>query len=146
MNGSKSANKLSWLKGSLIALGVVVGITFVFGAGFFVGRQSASPLRLPLGLEHRGSLKGHGAIGAIQSIGDQRITIRLRDGTIQVVLVDNETRLEKNFQRVSLADFKIDDQVVVLGSPNADGEIKAHLVGIIPPTFRGLRSFPTPSD
>lgn len=137
-----SAKQKSWLKNILVALGVALAMVLVFGAGFYVGRQSQFPLRAsgnPAQAINRG---GHGAIGTIQSIDGQRITIQTRDGKTQVVVVDSETRLEKQFQKASLIDFKIDDQVVAIGSPNAEGEIKARLVGIVDSAFRLPRRIP----
>ena len=43
MNGLGSAKKSVWLKSSLVALGAVLILAFVFGAGFFAGRLSAFP-------------------------------------------------------------------------------------------------------
>ncbi len=146
MSSSVSANKSRWLKSGLIALGAILVLAFVFGAGFYAGRASAFPLGAFPNLPRGGNRSGHGAIGAIQSIDGPKITIKMRDGKTQIILVDSDTRLEKNFLKVGLADFKVSDQIIVIGSPNSDGEIKARLVGIVDPSFRPPRASPTSND
>ena len=146
MSVSNSAKKMGWLKNVLVALGVALAIVLVFGAGFVVGRQSASPFRAFPNSAQARNRSGHGAIGTIQSIEGQKITIQIRDGKTQVILVDENTRLEKKFQKASLADFKVNDQVVAIGSPNAEGEIHARLVGIVDPSFRPPRPSPNLND
>jgi hypothetical protein len=146
MSVLNSAKKVSRLKSVLVALGAALAIVLVFGVGFFVGRQSTFPLRAFPNSAQARNRSGHGAIGTIQSIDGQRITIQTRDGKIQVVRMDENTRLEKKFQKASLADFKINDQVVAIGSPNAEGEIQARLVGIVDPSFRPPRPSPNWND
>ncbi len=128
------ANK--WLRYGLIALGGLFVLTLVFGAGFVAGRWSASPFRaLPLTARRDLTFKsGHGAIGMIRAIEGQKITIQSRDGKLETVLVSNDTQFDKNFKKISYSDLKINDPIVVIGSPNEDGEIDARLVGLIDPT------------
>jgi hypothetical protein len=146
MSVSNSANQVRWLKSVLVALGIGLAIVFVFGAGFVVGRQSASPFRPFQNSSRAENHSGHGAIGTIQSIDGQRMTIQTRDGKTRVILVDETTRLEKKFQKAALTDFKINDQVIAIGSPNANGEIQARLVGIVDSSFRLPRPSPGSND
>jgi|GEM_PF-967031 len=146
MSVSNSAKKIRWLKSVLVALGVALALVLVFGAGFAVGRQSAFPKRTIADSARTENRTGHGAIGTIQSLEGQRITILTRDGKTQVILVDEDTRLEKKFQKARLTDFQVNDQVVAIGSPNAEGEIKARLVGIVDSSFRLPRPSPGLND
>lgn len=140
-----------WLRISLTALSGLIAVAVVFGAGFFAGRWSASPLGF-FGLFTRAPREftvrtGHGAIGTIQSIEGQRITIQSRDGKLATILVSSETRFDKNFEKIPFTDLKMNDQIVVIGSPNDSGEIKARLIGLVDLSkFRfPARTFPAPS-
>ncbi len=133
------ANK--WLRRGLLALSGLFVLTLVFGAGFAAGRWSTSPFSAagPIFRVTRSiaSKSGHGAIGMIQSIDGQKITIQTRDGKLETILVNDDTRFDKNFEKISFSDIKVSDQIVVIGSPNEEGEIKAKLIGLVDPsTFR----------
>ncbi len=137
----ESLAKTKWLRYSLITLAGMLVLTLVFGAGFAAGRWSVSPLLLVGSLSQAPRMvafkTGHGAFGAIQTIEGQRITVQSRDGKLQTILVDNDTRFDKDFKQISFTDLKVNDQIVVIGSPNADGEINARLIGLVDPsTFR----------
>ena len=142
MSVSSPAKRTNWLIISLVAVGVLVAAGTVFAAGFFVGRSSANAASFN-NLSRGVNRGGHGAIGAIQSVVDQKIILSMRGGKTQVILISTETRLEKNYQKIGLTDFKINDQVIVIGSPNSEGEINARLVGVIDSSFRPPRAFPT---
>lgn len=146
MSGSNPAKNIAWLRTVLVALGVALFIVLIFGAGFYVGRQSAIGFRPGINSVQVRSRGGHGAIGMIQSIEGQKIIIQSRDGKTQVIRVDENTRLEKKFQKASLADFKINEQVVAIGSPNSEGEIQARLVGVVDQPFRPPRSILNEND
>lgn len=140
-----------WLRYSLIALSGLIAVAVVFGAGFAAGRWSASPFEV-FGLFTRTPREftirsGHGAIGTIQSIEGQRITIQSRDGKLATIIVVNDTRFDKDFKQISFTDLKLNDTIVVIGSPNDSGEINARLIGLVnPSTFRfPPRNFPAPT-
>ncbi len=137
-----------WLRRGLIATGAALAIMCVFGAGFVAGRWNASPVGGPFAPPVRGLffLRGHGAIGVIQEINDQTITLQTRDGKTQTILIDNNTRFDKNFRKISLGDLQVGDQILVIGSPSADGQINARLVGVMDPSSRPFpwRNFPPP--
>lgn len=139
-----------WPRISLIALCGLIAVAVVFGAGFIAGRWSASPFGL-FGVFTRAPREftvrtGHGAIGTIQSIEGQRITIQSRDGKLATILVSSETRFDKNFEKIPFSDLKMNDQIVVIGSPNDSDEIKARLIGLVDPSkFRfPVRTVPAP--
>jgi hypothetical protein len=77
----------------------------------------------------------------------QRITVQSRDGKFATILVNSDTKFDKNFDKILFADLKLNDQVIVIGSPNESGEINARLIGLIDPsTFRfPIRTVPLPT-
>lgn len=145
--GSIFANK--WLRYGLIGLGSLTLAVLVFAAGFAAGRWSASSFGPFARVQQRefNFRSGHGAIGMIQTIDGQKITIQSRDGKLETILVNNDTKFDKNFQQISFSDLKLNDTIVVIGSPNDEGEINARLVGLVDPgTFRlPGKNFPQPT-
>ncbi len=140
-----------WLRFSLIGLSGLAVLVLVFGAGFAVGRWNASPFGF-FGVSTRAPREftirtGHGAIGMIQAIEGQRITIQSRDGKLATILVNNDTKFDKNLEKILFTDLKPNDQIIVIGSPNEDGEINARLIGLVDPsTFRfPFRTMPLPT-
>lgn len=140
-------NTSQWQRYALLALLGACVLGTVFGAGFFVGRWSArrdlsgaSPLRrfIPVGR--------HGAIGTVVQIEGTTITIQSRDGATQSILTDSQTRIERGATKtvkLTLDDLKVRDQIIVVGTPNAQGQIKANLIRVLPmpvltPTPTGL--------
>jgi hypothetical protein len=75
---------------------------------------------------------GHGAVGAIKNIDSQNqiVTLQLRDGTTQVVLVNKDTRIEKSGARITLSDLKVGDRITVIGSPDNQGRITARWIRV----------------
>jgi hypothetical protein len=121
-----------WLRFSLILVGFVLALGIVFGAGIFVGRASGRvdglrPVRW-FALFFNGA---HGAVGRVEKIEGQTVTLVLRDGSSQTVLVDQETRIEKSRQRITTGDLHQGDAVQVIGSPDNSGRIKARWVRVM---------------
>lgn len=138
-----------------IAVGAVIAIALAgggFAAGMTVGRggtseTSASPS--PSGAAGRGALTGRlgGAQGAtgvlggqattgrILSVNDGSITIEVRQGgaqgaaptvTSQIVLVGSSTRIVKTVETdIKLSDLKANDQVTIIGTTDASGNVSA---------------------
>lgn len=123
-----------WLRTGILVVGAVLILCVVFGAGVFVGRWSvyttdARPLIRPRrGLFFSGA---HGAIGTLQNVEGQTIGVRLRDGTLQPIVVDNQTRIERNRKKIVLTDLKTGDSIQVIGTPDAQGQIHAKWIRVL---------------
>jgi preprotein translocase subunit YajC len=135
----------------LLGLGGLLVLCIVLGAGILLGRFSvprqqrvATLLRSPLSI-----VSGHGAIGTLQSVSGQTLAIELRNGTTQTVLIDKNTRIERNREKITLSDLKQGDWVTVIGSPNDQSQIVAKWVRVLSPAETepaGKRRTPTPSE
>jgi hypothetical protein len=130
-----------WLWNGLIVLGGLLILGGVFSAGFLAGRWSVHNRTGENWV--RGLLFGgaHGATGVIEAIQGQTLTLKLHDDTTQTVLIDKNTRVER-IKRATLGDLKIGDRVLVVGAPDAQGQIKARLIRVLDlrvptPTPRG---------
>ena len=137
------------LKKVIISLGVFAVVILIFGAGVFVGgakarfsykwaesyhRNFAGPREGFMGnLQERIPMPGdfvgsHGTFGQIIKINDSDFVIQ---GKVEkVVLIGNDTVIENGMERVSKDKLAVGDSVVVIGSPNNQGEIEAKLIRI----------------
>ena len=121
-----------WLRFGFIVASSVLALGIVFGAGIFVGRANGRldgprPVRW-FALFSNGA---HGAIGQVEKIEGQTVTLVLRDGSFQTVLLDKETRIEKNHQRITPGDLHQGDRIQVIGSPDSQGRIQARWVRVM---------------
>lgn len=139
---SKKFKKISYgLAGAIILL-------LVFKAGMAVGYHKAAfsyrmgenyyrnfgPRRNFLsGLAHDDFSAAHGEIGKIVSIDAASIVIADRDEPEKIVLISDQTQVRKMRDMLKPSDLKVDDYVMVLGSPDEQGRIQAKLIRIIPP-------------
>ncbi len=124
-----------WIKMGLIGMGIVLSVALVFGAGFFVGRfteRNALPIAPLLERSFPGA-GSHGATGAIETIQDKIITLKVRDGTSRQIVTDNATRFERNLRKISISDLKAGDRIIVVGTPDVQGKLKARVIRIIDP-------------
>jgi hypothetical protein len=136
--------------GVVVALALVGG---GFAAGMTVGKGSteASASASPSGAAGRGALTGRAGQGGAQggsgafggqamtgriiSVNDGSITIEVRQGgaqgasptvTSQIVLIGSSTRIVKTAETdIKLTDLKANDQVTIVGTTDASGNLAA---------------------
>lgn len=143
------SKKLRILIGVLFVLGIIL---FIFQAGVFVGYKKAlfsgrlgdNYYRGLEGGEENGNMNfldfnagnlpsANGASGSILKISLPNILIADKDGVEKTILVTDDTIFREFRNDISATDLKIGDLVVVVGSPNDNGEIQANLVRVLPP-------------
>ena len=129
----------------LSILGILVIILVIFEAGIYVGFHKASFGRdwgenygRNFGMmNERDGMMGnfpnaHGAIGKIIKIELPTIIVQDRDNTEKVILTTNDTKVIDIKNEIKITDLKLDESVVVIGSPNSQGQIEAKLIRVIP--------------
>lgn len=127
---------ITWRRYALFALIGLGVLGTVFGMGFFVGRwrgQASTPATAPLLKELPSA---HGALGKITQIEGTTLTIRTREGTTQTILVEAKTRIERGAPKptkLTLRELKVGDRIIVVGKPNAQGQIKANVIRVLVP-------------
>ncbi len=138
-----------WLRIALIAVGAMLALCILLGAGIFVVRLSHQRTVRPVGLFRRlfGLYNGHGAVGTIQTIDiqNQTVTLQLGDGTQQTVLVNKDSRIDKSGKRITLSDLHVADRITVIGSPDTQGQVVARFIRVFatpPPVLQ--QGTPTP--
>lgn len=75
----------------------------------------------------------HGAIGKIIKVELPTIVVLdENDNTEKAVLVDDKTEIRQGRESITLDQLKIDDLVVIIGTPNSSGQIEARLIRFLP--------------
>lgn len=132
-----------WLIG---ILGGLIILLLIFQLGMYIGFRKAGFSYLwgdnyhrafggPKGgflrdFEGRDFISGHGTAGTIAKIDGSSLIIKDRDGVEKVVSITESTSIKKGRTDIKLSDLKIDDQVVIIGSPKDDGTVEAKIIRI----------------
>ncbi len=133
--------------GILAAVGFFIIAVLIFSAGVAVGFHKASfgrawgenyernfgmrPDRPILGEDNFPN--AHGAIGKIIKIELPTIIVQdSKDNTEKVVLIKSDTQIQKMMTTAKTSDLSIDDFVVVIGSPDNQGQIEAKFIRVMP--------------
>ena len=131
----------------LCGIGIILAALIIFYAGVNVGFHKASfghdwgenyernfgfgPDDHPL-FGNDNFPNANGAIGKIIKIELPTIIVQDKDNTEKVVYVDNNTKIEKMMQSISFSDLSVNDFVVVIGSPNEQGQVEAKFIRVMP--------------
>ena len=130
----------------LCVLGVIIVSLLIFSAGVTVGFHKASFGRAwGDNYEHNFGMRpnhpmfgqdnfpnANGAIGKIIKITLPTIIVQDKDNTEKVVLIKDDTKIQKMMSIIKPSDLATDDFVVIIGSPNTQGQIEAKLIRIMP--------------
>jgi hypothetical protein len=139
-------------RGILYGVGIVVVILLVFQAGVFVGYHKASfsyrsgeklyrmfdegqDRRSFMGMS-RGAFPDtpntHGTIGKIIKLDLPTLVVEDKDKTEKIIIIKDDTTIRRFREEIKSSDLKMDDFIVVVGTPNADGQVEARLVRVMP--------------
>lgn len=138
----------------LTAVGIIAIALFIFQIGVFVGYKKASfsfgwsanyhrnfggpeqkgfMARLPFPPELRDNefLNPHGIVGTILKIdGNTTIIIKGKDNAEKVIIIPENISIFDRKEDIKISDLKIDDEIMVIGSPNRQGQIEAKFIRI----------------
>lgn len=138
------------LKWIIIGIVIFVYSIFVFGAGLFVGGMKANFSYRWAENYHRNFggpesgfmfdirmsppngefIQGHGVFGEIIQIKDSDFVINGQDNVEKVVILNKDTTITIGRRTITKSDLKVGEQVVVIGSPNEQGQIEARLIRV----------------
>ncbi len=137
-------------------VGIVLSVFVIFGAGVVIGIQKSNfgknwneHYRENFGMvkQKKGGMMGgfneqitmmnfmpnaHGAIGKIIKIQLPNIIVADSDNLEKVILIKEDTKIQEMRAEIKSTDLKIDDFVVIIGSPNELGQIEAKLIRLMP--------------
>ena len=134
------------LVGILYGVGIVVAVLLIFSAGVSVGFRKASFGRAwgdnyeqnfgmrpmpPFGGENNFP-NAHGAIGKIIKIELPAIIVQDKNNIEKVVLIKDDTKIQKMMVELSASDLSVNDSIVVIGSPNDQGQVEAKFIRVMP--------------
>ena len=77
-----------------------------------------------------GFLNAHGTAGSVMKIGGMTLIIKTKDAMEETVLVSDKTTIRRGGETVRISDLKTDDMVVVIGSPDDQGQIQAKFIRV----------------
>lgn len=83
---------------------------------------------------------GHGTVGKIIKLEIPNIIVVDKDNTEKIIVTNDDTDIVQFGEKVKVADLKIDDQIVVIGSPNSNGQIDAKFIRILPNGFESQKA------
>ena len=155
MNEEKTIKKLfqnrDVLKWVIIGLASFVILILVFGAGMKVGALKAgysyrwaenyhknfagpqSGFFSDWGNSPRGEfINAHGVFGSIIKIDGNTIITKGKDDVEKTVLVSENTLIQKGRETIKSSDLNVEENIIVIGSPNEQGQIEAKLIRVMP--------------
>ena len=145
------------LKIAIKSLACFIILGFVFGLGVFVGTKKADFSFRWADQYHRnfggpqggffGEFSGmgddftnsNGVFGQIIKIDAGSITIKDKDNVEKIVLVNSETSIVIQRNKIKLSDLKVGDNAIVIGAPNANGQIDGELIRVMPPFPKNMQ-------
>jgi len=83
-------------------------------------------------------INSHGTFGQIIEIKENTLVIKGRDDVEKIVLIKDDTTINRFRETIKASDLKVNDFVVVIGSPNEAGQIEAKLIRVLPPAPLGF--------
>ncbi len=75
---------------------------------------------------------GYGSAGKIISLSLPTIVVSGKDNKEETIVVENNTQVRSFDREITPADLKLNDFIVVFGSPDENSEIKARLIRLLP--------------
>lgn len=161
MSEEKQFNKeitrdiLKWVVIGLAGFAVVV---LIFGAGMVVGgmkakfsyrwaesyhKNFAGPREGFLGAWRSISplpgdfIESHGAFGEIIQIDETGLVVKGRGEVEKLIIATQDITIQKGRETLKKEELKVGDRVVIIGSPNEEGQIEAKLIRIFDGELRG---------
>lgn len=140
-------------RGALIGTGIAIAILAIFRAGMFLGFHKAGfsyqwaenyhrnfdgPRREGGFIENieqrlgggRTFMGGHGTLGTILKIDTNALVVKNQDNTENIAVLSGDTVVRAGAETLHASDLKVDDQIVIIGSPDEQGEIQAKFIRI----------------
>jgi len=140
-----------FLKWIIVGIAGFVIVVLIFGAGMFVGgmkarfsykwaesyhRNFAGPQEGFFGDLRRmvpppgDFIEGHGTFGEVIKINDSDFVIKGQGDVEKIIVIKEDTILEKGRTTIKKDDLKVGDRVVIIGFPNDQGQIEAKLIRV----------------
>jgi hypothetical protein len=149
-------------KGIICGIAAFLILLFVLKVGIVIGTKKADfscrwsdnyhqnfggpPEGFWGGFGDKDFIEASGTFGQIAKIDGSTVVIKSRNDVEKIILIDNSTIIKSLKKTVKSSDLKVDDYVVVVGEPNATGQIEAKLIRIMPPPGEPSGQMPPPAS
>jgi hypothetical protein len=149
-------NNKDLLKWVIIGLLIVVAIVLVLGLGILIGEKKAkfsyrwaeqyhemfAGPRAGFFGDWRNFPSGefieaHGVFGEIIEMKENELVIKGREDVEKVILITDETIIQKGREKMKKEDLKVGNFVVVIGSPDEEGKIEAKMIRLFDGELEG---------
>jgi len=143
----RAAHLLTWV---LLIIIMVVFIVVAFGVGVWVGQERAKfsfgwaenyhrNFGGPMGgffsnLPNNGFINGHGIFGSVIKVDPTALVIKDAGNVEETVTISSNTTIRNNSGILKPSDLKVGDSVVIIGSPDGQGQIQAEFIRVLPPS------------
>lgn len=130
-----------------VVIALIIGIALGLAGGYFGAQIFGQKNRT--NFQQRGSLNGQprqiantqrNSFGQIENISADKMTLKNRDGSSQLILITSETTYQKSVTATQ-SDFSTGASVVVNGKSNPDGSITATSIQSAPTNTGDFRGF-----
>ncbi len=131
---------------SIVIISLVCAV-IIFAAGVFTGLEKArfslrwdenypvnfvGKSRMPFGMpQDKNFMNAHGSAGNIIRFDSDGVIIKDRAGDEKNILVDNKTVIKNDSRDLKISDLRLNDYIVVIGTPNDSGEVQAKFIRIL---------------
>lgn len=140
-----------------LSIGCFAVLLLAFGLGVFVGEQKANFSFRWAEQYHRNFagpaggffqefarpgeefLESNGTIGQIMQINENQIIVKGKNDIERVVNIGDKTIIKYQNQNMAISDLKTEDDVVIIGNPNKDGQLEAVLIRVMPSPETDIR-------
>jgi hypothetical protein len=129
----------------------VIVMLLVFQVGFFVGYKKVS-FSYQWGENYYKNFAGprggfmndfggkqmmapHDVFGTIMKNENSLLLVRGVDNVEKMVLMDNDTIINRFRDKIGPNDLKVNDKIIVIGSPDDSGRIEAKFIRVVPQDF-----------
>jgi hypothetical protein len=139
---------LNILKVVIVSLLGFAFVMFVFAVGIWVGQKKAEFSFRWAEMYHRNFagpaagifgnfsnqdiVSGHGIFGQVIKIDGNDIMVRAQNNREETVVISNKTTIVNGTKKITVLDIKLRDSIVIIGSPDSQGQIQAEFIRILP--------------
>ncbi len=130
----------------LYVIGIIIIAILIFSAGISIGFHKAGfgrdwgenyernfgmrPDRMMFGGNNFPN--AHGATGKIIKIELPTIIVQDKYNTEKVILIKDDTQIQETMQNIKMSNLAVDDYIIVIGTPNEQGQIEAKFIRVMP--------------
>jgi hypothetical protein len=123
----------------IFTLGGIAGALLIFGGGVAVGYQKAifsssegMNYQHNFGMGLQRGPNAHGVMGDVIDVASSSFSVTDSDNDEHSIVITSDTVIRDVDQTVSVSEIAPGSRVVVIGAPNADGQVEARFVRVFP--------------